>query len=68
MAHPKRRTSKHRKGIRRSHLAVDTPTLHTCPRCGAVGKPHTVCGNCGYYGFAKGADAKGRDVLEKEDF
>ena len=68
MAHPKRRTSKHRKGIRRSHLGLKTPTLHSCPRCGTTGKPHTVCENCGYYGFEKGDQKGGREVLEREEF
>jgi large subunit ribosomal protein L32 len=49
MALPKRRTSKHRKRIRRSHLRIAKPALANCSRCGATKKPHTVCDGCGYY-------------------
>jgi large subunit ribosomal protein L32 len=49
MAVPKRRTSKHRKRKRRSHLALSSPALSSCPRCGAATKPHTVCDSCGHY-------------------
>lgn len=68
MAHPKRRQSNHRTGIRRSHLAIKPRQLHNCARCGAAGRPHCVCENCGYYGFKKGADKQGMDVLQREDF
>jgi len=67
MPNPKRRHSKHRKRIRRSHHAlVVTPANH-CPRCGAATKQHRVCEGCGYYGFAKGGE-KGTAVLEREAF
>lgn len=49
MAVPKRKTSKHRKRKRRSHLALSAPGLSRCSRCGATIKPHTVCGSCGRY-------------------
>ena len=68
MAHPKRRQSKHRQNIRRSHLALKTVQLSHCARCGSPSRPHTVCDNCGYYGFARGADKKGTEVLERDDF
>jgi large subunit ribosomal protein L32 len=68
MPHPKRRQSSHRQGIRRSHLALKPTQLNRCSRCSSPIKSHTVCDNCGYYGFAKGADKKGEAVLEKEEF
>lgn len=68
MAHPKRRQSTHRQGIRRSHLALAEFQLNSCAHCGAPVRSHRVCDNCGWYGFSKGADKQGRDVLEKEDF
>jgi large subunit ribosomal protein L32 len=68
MPHPKRRTSKSRKGMRRSHLALKEPQLNRCSHCGAPTRPHRVCDNCGYYGFSKGSDKRGTDVLEKQDF
>ena len=68
MPHPKRRQSSHRQGIRRSHLA-DTPYKpNHCSRCGSPVKTHRVCDNCGFYGFAKGSDKQGTEVLEREDF
>ncbi len=67
MAHPKRRTSKSKKGLRRSHLALRVAVPHHCPRCGAASRPHRVCDNCGHYGFEKGG-ANGEAVLEKEEF
>ena len=68
MAHPKRRTSKARKRIRRSHLAQPVHALNQCSRCGAAKRSHRVCSNCGYYGFDKGSDKKGTEVFQKEDF
>jgi large subunit ribosomal protein L32 len=56
MAVPKRRTSKSRKGMRRSHWKLSTPAIATCSHCGQVVMPHRVCPNCGYY--------KGRKIIE----
>jgi large subunit ribosomal protein L32 len=67
MPNPKRRHSKHRKRIRRSHDALSPVPTSSCPRCGSARKPHRVCDNCGWYGFEKGGQ-KGSDVLEKEEF
>jgi len=49
MAVPKRKTSLHRKGIRRAHHAIGKPNLRPCPNCGAYGRPHIVCSSCGFY-------------------
>ena len=68
MANPKRRTSNHRSRIRRSHLALRQTAPNHCARCGAAVRAHRVCDNCGYYGFAKGSDKKGTEVLSKEEF
>lgn len=51
-----RRVSKSRKGMRRSHHALEELKLSTCPKCGKPIKPHIVCPNCGFY--------KGQKVLE----
>jgi large subunit ribosomal protein L32 len=67
MPHPKRRISKQRKRIRRSHLALEVPQLNMCPRCGSAKKSHRVCDNCGFYGFAKGGQ-RGTAVIEKDEF
>ncbi len=56
MAVPKKRTSKSRRDMRRSHLAL-TPEAHLeCPNCGELKRPHHVCGSCGHYA--------GREVIE----
>ncbi|MBI4880803.1 MAG: 50S ribosomal protein L32 [Planctomycetes bacterium] len=62
MAVPKRKTSKHRKRKRRSHLALPVPAATRCSRCGAYKKPHTVCDSCGYY---RGADVLAKPLEEK---
>lgn len=67
MAHPKHRTSKHKKRIRRSHLHLSELRPNHCPRCGEANRPHCVCENCGHYGFEKGGQA-GTEVLEREEF
>jgi large subunit ribosomal protein L32 len=49
MAVPKRRTSKSKKRMRRTHYKATAPTLSPCPKCGEARQPHRVCPNCGYY-------------------
>ncbi|CAN5889002.1 hypothetical protein BH23PLA1_BH23PLA1_07030 [soil metagenome] len=43
MAVPKRRTSKSKKGMRRSHDALTPPALNICPQCKLAVPPHKVC-------------------------
>jgi large subunit ribosomal protein L32 len=50
MPNPKRRHSKSRKRLRRTHDALTAPTLTRCSKCNATKRPHTVCPSCGYYG------------------
>lgn len=59
MAVPKRKTSKSRKRMRRSHHSAAGMALQPCPRCSSPKLPHRVCGSCGYYG--------GKKRLEVED-
>ena len=50
MAVPKKRTSKSRKGMRRSHHAIAFKASVTeCTNCGALKLSHHVCEECGYY-------------------
>ena len=56
MAVPFRRVSKMKKGMRRSHLALNVPGMITCPNCGELTLAHRVCSNCGYY--------KGKQVVQ----
>jgi large subunit ribosomal protein L32 len=50
MAVPKKKTSKAKKGKRRSHWHLTTPNPSKCTHCGAVCRPHRVCRQCGHYG------------------
>jgi large subunit ribosomal protein L32 len=59
MAVPKRRPSKSKIRMRRSHDRVRLPTRIKCSRCGAPKELHTICENCGFY--------RGRAVEEKEE-
>ncbi|MFQ5996710.1 MAG: 50S ribosomal protein L32 [Dehalococcoidales bacterium] len=58
MALPKRKTSKARRGKRRSHLGLSPPQLDYCPQCHSPKLPHHVCPVCGSYA--------GREVTEVE--
>ncbi len=49
MAEPKKKTSKSRGGMRRSHDALSAPNLSACPQCGDPKEPHRVCPSCGHY-------------------
>jgi large subunit ribosomal protein L32 len=59
MAVPKRRTSKSRKGHRRSHHHVTPKGVQYCPRCNEPVLPHRVCPNCGHY--------QGREIINMEE-
>ncbi|BBD08941.1 50S ribosomal protein L32 [Desulfovibrio ferrophilus] len=58
MAVPKKKTSKSKKGMRRSHDRVAKPTVIYC-ECGEPTLPHRACSSCGAY--------KGKQVLFQED-
>lgn len=55
MAHPKQKTSKSRRNKRRTHHAIEIPTLAECSNCGAAHEYHRACPECGFY--------RGRQVL-----
>ncbi|MBN1532506.1 MAG: 50S ribosomal protein L32 [Spirochaetes bacterium] len=58
MALPKRRKSKSKSRMRRSHDAIGTPNLRPCPKCGIYTLPHRICPECGFY--------KGEQVIEQK--
>ena len=49
MAVPKKKVSKSRRDMRRSHHALKATSSQECPNCGELKRPHHVCGSCGYY-------------------
>ncbi len=60
MAVPKQRKTKSRRNQRRMHIFLEAPKLTSCPKCGKLVLPHTVCLNCGFY---KGIEVI--DVMKK---
>ncbi|MGI6484951.1 MAG: 50S ribosomal protein L32 [Thermoanaerobacterales bacterium] len=58
MANPKHRASKSKRGGRRSHQRLLTPSLTVCPQCREPKLPHRACPNCGFY--------KNREVIKVE--
>jgi large subunit ribosomal protein L32 len=58
MAVPKKRSSKSKKNMRRSHHSVAVPSIVYC-ECGEAALPHRACPKCGTY--------RGRQVLRKEN-
>ncbi|MCB0322320.1 MAG: 50S ribosomal protein L32 [Bdellovibrionales bacterium] len=55
---PKRKTSKSKRNMRRSHHALTPGRTHSCPNCGGSVKSHHVCLSCGQY--------RGRQLLQVE--
>lgn len=51
MAVPKSKVSKQRRNKRRSSVwKLETPSVTTCPKCGAIRLPHRICKSCMTYG------------------
>jgi large subunit ribosomal protein L32 len=59
MAVPKRRTSRSKKGSRRSHHHAPVKSVQYCSRCNEPVLAHRVCPNCGYY--------QGREVIPMDE-
>ena len=55
MAVPKKKTSKSKRNMRRSHHALTGVKSAECGNCGERKLPHHVCDSCGEY--------KGRQVV-----
>ncbi|MEQ8167227.1 MAG: 50S ribosomal protein L32 [Alphaproteobacteria bacterium] len=49
MAVPKKKVSRSRRDLRRSHHALAPVASAECPNCGELKLPHHVCPSCGYY-------------------
>jgi len=55
MAVPKRKTSKSKRNMRRSHDKLTVSGMSRCPECDAMMRPHHACLGCGHY--------RGREVV-----
>ena len=49
MPTPKKKTSRSKRNMRRSHDGLEAPSVATCSNCGSLVRPHHVCASCGYY-------------------
>ena len=49
MAMPKKKISRARRGMRRSHRRLPFHGLGRCSNCQAVVRSHHLCLSCGYY-------------------
>ena len=49
MATPKKKVSKSRRDMRRSHDALTSNAYQECPNCVELKRPHNVCPKCGQY-------------------
>ena len=59
MAVPKKKKSKSKRNMRRSHDSINMPNVATCPQCHEPVLPHHVCPECGTY--------KGKTIVETEE-
>lgn len=56
MAVPKKRTTKSKRNMRRSHHGLARVQLSACSKCSTPIPGHVACPNCGTY--------KGREVID----
>ena len=72
MAVPRHKHTRSSVGQRRMHIFIKPASLTVCPKCQKRVRPHTICGNCGYYkdqefvNILKKLDKKERKKREKE--
>ncbi|MBC2737317.1 MAG: 50S ribosomal protein L32 [Desulfobacteraceae bacterium] len=59
MAVPKRKTSKSRRDMRRTHKKTAAISITTCAQCGEPKRPHHLCLSCGTY--------KGRTLMDTDE-
>jgi large subunit ribosomal protein L32 len=59
MAVPKKKTSKSRRNMRRSHHALKPAARVECSNCGEFKRPHHVCPSCGHYRDREVVEAAG---------
>jgi large subunit ribosomal protein L32 len=49
MAVPRKKVSKSRRNMRRSHHRLRPVNVSECPNCGEFKRPHHICAACGHY-------------------
>ena len=59
MAVPKKKISRSKRNMRRSHDSLQTSILDECGNCGELKRPHHICEACGYY--------NGREITEAQE-
>ncbi|WP_432821302.1 50S ribosomal protein L32 [Trichloromonas sp.] len=59
MAVPKKKTSKSKRDMRRSHDALAAPGMSICPQCQEPKQSHRACASCGTY--------KGKEIVGTEE-
>ena len=60
MAVPKKKISRSKRDMRRSHHALKPAAYGECPNCGELKRPHHICAACGHYdarGVVEGSGA-----------
>lgn len=69
MAVPKKKTSKSKRDMRRSHDGLKLIQSVECPNCGARHLPHQVCPSCGWYkgALAVAVRSKVNEVSDDEE-
>jgi large subunit ribosomal protein L32 len=63
MAVPKKRTSRSKQGMRRSHDFENPTNVIVCSNCGKATIPHNICRSCNTYA---GRNTKVANIQEKE--
>lgn len=58
MAVPKKKTSKSKRDMRRSHDSLTAPGISICPECKEPKPAHRACPSCGFY--------KGKEVISTD--
>jgi large subunit ribosomal protein L32 len=59
MAVPKKKTSKSKRDMRRSHHALTPANTMKCQHCGEQKQRHRICTACGTY--------KGKEIVKKDE-
>ncbi len=49
MAVPRKKITRSKRGMRRSHGALRAASYVECAKCGELKRPHHFCTSCGYY-------------------